>query len=66
MRRTLNWLEPIFLVVGIIIFVIFLIILGTSWEVDWENMSPTLVKLLPWLVALAIGCYAFIKVAGGR
>ena len=61
-----TWLKPIFLVLGIFAFVYFLMILGTSWDVTWTDMNPTLLQLLPWLVALGIGLFTFVKVVGGK
>jgi len=52
-----NWLSPIFLVVGIVTFILVLLTLGTSWSVNWSNMSPTIISILPWLVAFSVALY---------
>ena len=61
-----TWLKPIFLMVGIVAFAWFLILLGTSWDVTWSDMPSTIIKLLPWLIALAVGLFAITKLTGGR
>lgn len=61
-----DWLKPIFIVLSIFAVVYLLITLGTSWDVTWTDMNPTILQLLPWLCALGVGLYVFIKIVGGR
>ena len=49
------WLKPIMIVIAIFAFVYFLIILEKSWGITWTDINPTIISLLPWLVALGLG-----------
>lgn len=60
------WLKPIMIVLALFAFVYLLMTLGSSWDVTWTDINPTIISLLPWLVALIIGLSVFVYIMGKK
>jgi len=57
---------PIMLVLGIFLIIWLFIVLGTSFNINWEEMNPLLLELLPWLVVLGFAIFILVYVMGRK
>jgi len=61
------WLKPLMIVLGLFVIVAFLIYLPDILpSVSWAEINPTIISLLPWLVALGVGLFILVYILGRK
>lgn len=62
------WLKPIFILLGIFGFLILMIegMPSAFPTVSWSTMNPTIIEIMPWLIALGLTIAVLVYIWGRR